>query len=184
MGYSVSVRVGSRETHQRAIRFMKSQFRPVSVLFGPDSYSSLKQGPTDGPLGYDNKNCLHIGFDYSCMDDVENQYIYAVLAWMALTFGRKGKDGHPAIIYDGQTRWPVVVGERQSDTPLAHFCCDRFGWFPWRWETKAKKNGGKIAGVCWNIFARMCIGMSIKKATRIIHAELERLDAEWKRENF
>jgi len=183
MGYSASVRVGRRETHQRAIRFMKSQFRPVWVLFGSYGESSLKRGPSDEPLAYDKKRCLHIGFDYSCMNDVENQYVYAVLAWMALTFGRKGKDGHPAIIYDGQTRWPVVIGERQSDTPSAHFCCDRFGWFPWRWETMAKRKGGKIAGVRWDVFATMCIDMPVKKVTRIIRAELERLDAEWKREN-
>jgi hypothetical protein len=162
---------------------MKSQFRPVSVLFGLDWNSSLKQGPTDGLLDYDRKNCLHIGFDYSCMSDVENQYVFAVLAWMALTFGRKGKDGHPAIIYDGQIRWPVVVGERQLDMPSAPFCCDRFGWFPWRWEMMAKKKGGKIAGVRWDVFATKCIDMNVKKATRIIHAELERLDKEWKRKN-
>jgi hypothetical protein len=159
MGYSVSVRISDAQLRQRMLEFLQREFRSITGLLGHQSH--VKRGPIAGPLAYDrSRKC--VGFDYSHLSIPEDNYVFGLMSWLALTCGDKGKDGRPFIVYDGEDRWPVVVGKRTPQTPDDWHCVESDGWR--RQEVTA--------------LFKMLLSVD-KRQEKILRAELARLATAW-----
>jgi hypothetical protein len=139
------------------------------------------RGPLGGKdLSYDRKP-TSIGFDYSCLNDPERQYIWCVIRWMALNFGDHFKfNGSsrmvPFYVYDGHEKTAVLVGkdweEKKNDNARQTF---PDGWADWMY--KDSPNQWK----CFSSLMKKCYRIAPKDAEKIIRAELKRLFEEWQK---
>lgn len=186
MGYSVAVQINDKELRAKALAFMQKNFRNWEELVPDWGKTYSVRGPClGGDLSYEGSP-LRIGFDYSCMGDIERHYIWCILYWMALTFGSKrkvkGSDvSLPYYVYDGSEYTAVLVGENWKNRPESmknEKEAQPDGWHPWMYS-----DFPGLWGIALRMFQKRAWGMNFSKAERIMRAELARLTAEWQKEN-
>jgi len=185
MGYSVTVQVSDKKLRAKALAFMQKQFRRWVELHKDFMESNSLRGPLSGPdLSYDRK-VTRIGFDYSCLPDLERHYVWCILNWMALTFGDRckfhgSKDKYPFYIYDGNERSPVLAGDDWENCPESVRDGERErqpdGWFNWLYADNPRQYKHWLAII-------KDYGVSVESCEKAIRKELVRLTNEWQKEN-
>ena len=184
MGYSIAVQVNSSKLRMKAITFMQKQFVQWSAMTG-EGAAHIRGPELGGDLSYES-NRSRIGFDFSSgIGDLERQYIWCLVNWMALTFGSKSKlkgssNVLPYYIYDGHDHIAVLVGDDWKSRPASmknekEAAPD--GWYPWPYSDTPG-----LVGVTIRFCQNRSFGMRLKKAEKIIRTELARLTAEWQKE--
>jgi len=176
MGYSIAVRVKSKTLRDQMYQFLQVNYHKPSEVFKELGYDSSRL-VLDGNMAYDSGKCS-IGFNYSCMDEAENQYVYCVLYWIALKVGKRrpfNKLGAsvPYIVYDGYEAWPRLLrSEWESKVPAEFKWClvEGCGFKSCRREGHGRKFYEAIAAM---------LGRSFKKQDKMVQEELQRLDRLW-----
>ncbi len=184
MGYSVTVQVSGKAKREKALAFMQKQFRRWAALHKDFTESHSMRGPHPGPeLSYD-RMVTRIGFDYSCLPDLERHYIWCILNWMALTFGDKRKFPGTTVkgsfyIYDGYEVCPVLSGDDWKNRPESlkgEQERQPDGWYAWPFSDDPVRFKHWLAIV-------KDYGVTPESCEKAIRAELARLTEEWKKVN-
>jgi hypothetical protein len=178
MGYSIAIRVSSSTKREKAVAFLQKHYRSYVEIFGKQGKwdSHVKRGPIVGPLGYDQAK-RSIGFDYSAFVEIEDHYIYSLMAWLAMKVGDKNQQGIPFLVYDGNERWPVIIGKRKNGDPSNQFHCDEYGWHSFWWEENQRASP-LLATACF--LAQY--GFRPKTVKQKIRKEIELLNQKWNEE--
>jgi hypothetical protein len=185
MGYSVAVQVNNKELRAKALAFMQKNFKQFDALVPNWGNPCAVRGPLGGEdLSYESKTS-RIGFDYSCLGDIDRHYVWCILYWMALTFGSKrrfkGFGPVPFYVYDGHEPIAVLVGEDWKNRPEFMKPAKETqldGWHPWMYSDIKG-----MAGIALRMFQKRAWGIPLGKAEKVIRAELARLTVEWNKEN-
>jgi hypothetical protein len=151
MGYSIAVFARSSTRLEKMKNFMDENYVNCSELCSDVKSSiNLSDGPTRD-LAYD-EGILSYGFNYSCLHDLEREYVFGICMWMACKVGKLDKETLTHYIrYDGFERIPVR--------------CEALGW---------KKPSSK------NMEHYMVLSPGYSEENlEVIHNELLRLDELW-----
>lgn len=181
MGYTNSIRISDKVLRQKALDFMRTNFRRWSTVVGEQEQHRCGEWGVGRELSYD-RSPKALGFDYSCILDPERQYMQCVLNWMARTFGDRKfiKDVAkvcPFTVYDGSESWPVLTAAEGGKKGIGCGPVESDGWFPWAYE--------RMTGLMrfnWQMALRLEGGKS-KKHKALIRAELKRLAELWEKCN-
>lgn len=178
MGYSIAIRCRTEALRQKMYTFLEKNLKDTMAIFpkhyGKNGYVSYRLCTPDGSdsrMSYDHAKS-GLGFDYSCMPDVERHYIYSVVRWMAIKIGRKRhfKDigTQYFYVYDGYDSWPIITnGTELKDYKWA--CTDELGYKePWLSAPSAT--------------AKFLIKILGKSYSKTVKKELKRLDDLWQKE--
>jgi hypothetical protein len=122
MGYSVTIQIEDRDLRKKVLLFMARQYRGWEFLSGEVGCGSVSNVLGSKYISYGSKNHRSIGFNYSSPDDFERQYLYCVVNWLAINFGkqwkpRNGDAAYPMYMYDGYKRVVLFV-EGEMDESL------------------------------------------------------------------
>jgi len=182
MGYSMAAPIRSKELRAKMLAFLKKHWRNWPTLNVMPKDPQFLSEPRGSGLSYDHGR-QRIGFDFNASEG-ERMYGWCICAWMALRVGRKGRDGIPYFMYDGDEKIPVIVGPPK--TGGEGDCHDRYSEIgvlhlgrhdlPYTYPPP---------GLLANLARRMVlkpIEDQKKKEREIIREEIERLDALWKEE--
>lgn len=178
MGYSAAVRIRSRKLRDEMYEFLQNNYRKPSEVFKELGYDSSRL-VTDGHMAYDEGKCS-IGFNYSCMGEAENQYVYCVLYWIALHAGKRRRfkklgASVPYIVYDGYEAWPRLLRDEWKDKVPKDFewcLVDRHGF-------KTCRRYGLRSKVYESLAA--LLGRSLKEQDDMVLSELKRLSELWEK---
>jgi hypothetical protein len=160
--------------------FMEKNYTTPGKLFYGDDEQTNSNFTDD--MSYDHVK-TGLGFDYGPIDDMERQYIYCVLRWVALKIGRKKhfkKYGTmPHYIYDGCEAMLISVGRNLDGwTAVDSLGCngieDKYLHHTKRngWKRTKKEIIGNIEAIC---------DKKVSEINSLIRNEIKRLDKLWEK---
>lgn len=121
MGYSIAARCKNKKIQDMMYKFLEKNLRDTNHVYGFSdqyviSYRLCPPRSKDNGMSYDN-SILGLGFDYSCMPEIERFYIFSVCRWISLKIGKKkhfkGLGSYPYIVYDGCEVLPIIPNPKE-----------------------------------------------------------------------